>query len=100
MQWFIDLIQQVTKWREDAKRARADYEWRIGYLHAMDRRLFPEVKPMLPPLEYARYKADSKAFASGEYYGKKAPMIGTGLSHAAEHHRRTCQELAVEGFSP
>lgn len=92
------MLNPLTLYRQYRARqaaAKRDHEWRVGYLHAMDRRLFPDAPPMLPGPELQRLEADSIAFVFGKYWGARAPIIGTGLDQRAERERRLQAEVRL-----
>lgn len=88
---FRELLKLLTEWQQKKRQARAAWEWRIGYLSTLDRRLFPNEPPMMSELERTKLRARSRAFRLGADMANSRPEGLSRLSPTAEN----CMRLAV-----
>jgi len=77
-----------TQWLARRRKARADWEFRLGYLAAVHDRLFPDAAPMVAE----RDRPQTEAFHAGMVTGQR---LETGLPHTHERERRFYADLAA-----
>ena len=79
------MITTLKQWLANRKRAQYRQDWRTGYLHAVDRRVFPTEPPLL--LEYEAHKMylSSAGFRRGALAGAALPLFGDGLDLGQRH---------------
>jgi hypothetical protein len=81
----ISIIRSFFTKREERKR---DTEFRMGFLHALDRRLFSDAEPLLQHLDEQRLHNNSESFRTGANWGDSIP-VASKMALYIEHARRS-----------
>jgi hypothetical protein len=83
-----EIFNAIQNWRLKTRQARAAWEFRVGYLSVLDRRLFPDEPPMLSDSERLRLLIKSEAFRYGCDMARARNADHSRLSFTAENAMR------------
>jgi hypothetical protein len=82
------MIQAIKAFFITRAERKRDTEFRMGFLHALDRRLFSDADPMLQHLEEQRLHDKSESFRAGTVWGDSVP-VGSTMAMYIEQARRS-----------
>ena len=82
------MITRIRQFFIDRIARQHDVQFRTGFLHAIDRRLFPDSAPLLHDTDAQRLRLESAAFNTGAVWGDSVPVTST-MALYIENARRT-----------
>jgi hypothetical protein len=82
------MINRIRQFFHDRKAKQHDVQFRTGFLHALDRRLFPDSDPLLQEPDAQRLRLESSAFNTGAVWGDSVPVTSK-MAMFIENARRT-----------
>jgi hypothetical protein len=81
------MINRIREFYRNRQVKVRDMEFRTGFLHAIDRRLFPDATPLLQEPDAQRLRIESSSFNTGAVWGDSLHITSTTWLHI-ENARR------------